>query len=392
MRQESVDVNIWREAGMSRRPRGVRFSPIAAVDNPGLDRLADEVSSLRGQPMSDIVNWAVSTGEVVSDPGSGQTLQRWASLATIGAVDLEVARVLEPHVDALSIMNQARAADLACANSSWGVYAAEGPNVHLQARRADVAEGGWELSGVKPWCSLASSLTHALITAWVTPQTRGLFAVDLRHHRLHVEPHSWVARGLTRIPSGPIRLNRVPANAVGAPSWYLERDGFAWGGIGVAAIWFGGAVSIFRPLVEQAHQRPPDQIAPYHLGEVDARLTSVKCRLDVRISGQTSRCRIFGRIGGGSGCGAGPISYCRVRRRGLNPRRARFGSRPTDPGARSRQANSRLTGVRAPAPRRTRCCRSGRTDTPGSLMLTPRPVAQPLCTVGILDLVPREEP
>ena len=59
---------------------------------------------------------------------------------------------------------------------------------------------------------------------------------------------SWVARGLAAVDSGPVDFADVPATAVGAPGWYLERPGFAWGGIGVAAVWFGGAVGIARRL------------------------------------------------------------------------------------------------------------------------------------------------
>lgn len=77
-------------------------------------------------------------------PGRGRTLKRWETLATAARADVAGARVLEPHLDALAIMAEASAeghldaADLthmgADASSSWGVFAAEGSDVRLEAR------------------------------------------------------------------------------------------------------------------------------------------------------------------------------------------------------------------------------------------------------------------
>ena len=62
-------------------------------------------------------------------PGAGRTRSRWSALATLGAIDLTVARVAEPHLDALAILaesGQPELADAALTGSTWGVYAAEG--------------------------------------------------------------------------------------------------------------------------------------------------------------------------------------------------------------------------------------------------------------------------
>ena len=88
---------------------------------------------------------------------------------------------------------------------------------------------------------------------------------------------TWVARGLAAVDSGPIDFDGVTATAVGEPGWYLERPGFAWGGLGVAAIWFGGAVGVARRLLASASARPPDQVALMHLGAVDAALHAARC-------------------------------------------------------------------------------------------------------------------
>lgn len=214
-------------------------------------------------------------------PGSGSTLLLWEALATLGATDLTVARVVEPHVDALAILDQARrTTDLADdglpAAATWGVYAAEGPGVRVEAVRR---EGGWVLDGTKPWCSVAGVLSHALVTAWDSPTTRGLYAVRLGDAGVRPEPGGWVARGLSDVVSSPVHLAAVPAVPVGGPGWYLSRPGFAWGGIGVAAVWFGGAVGVARRLRPVPGGRPPDQVALMHLGACDVALHAARAAL-----------------------------------------------------------------------------------------------------------------
>ena len=206
---------------------------------------------------------------------------RWETLATVAAADLGIARALEPHLDARGIIDEARAAnervpDAAAASSAaWGVFAAEGGTDPLTAIPAGEDQSGldWVLSGVKPWCSLAGQLDRALVTARTSDGSRLLFAVDLRHPGVTVIDGAWHARGLAEIPSGPVRFDRVPASTLGAPGWYLERPGFAAGGIGVAACWFGGAVGLARTLFASlAASASPSPFAVMHLGAIDQAL------------------------------------------------------------------------------------------------------------------------
>jgi hypothetical protein len=83
-----------------------------------------------------------------------------------------------------------------------------------------------------------------------------------------------VARGLASLPSGPVDFRGVPAAPVGVDGWYLDRPGFAWGGIGVAACWWGGTVGIARRVYRDAEERTPDQIGRAHLGAIDTLLTA----------------------------------------------------------------------------------------------------------------------
>jgi len=148
---------------------------------------------------------------------------------------------------------------------------------------ATLVDDRWQLDGTKPWCSLAGLLSHALVTAHVLRQDgepgRRLFAVDLRQSGITVDDDAWAARGLSQITSGPVDFSAVAADAVGDEGWYLRRPGFAWGGIGVAAVWCGGAVGMARTLYDDAQGGTPDQIALAHLGAVDAAVTAASLAL-----------------------------------------------------------------------------------------------------------------
>ncbi|UKF25821.1 PIG-L family deacetylase [Clavibacter seminis] len=234
---------------------------------------------------------AVALGSGGARPGAGGTADLWEALATLAAADLGIARTVEPHLDALAILDQERedaggdgaSRDDAhpgdAAARTWGVFAAEGGGDPLTAVSDTSGSETVRLSGTKPWCSLAGSLTHALITAAVDDGSRGLFAVDLRQDGVEVVPGAWVARGLVEVPSGPLRLRDVSARRVGAPGWYLERPGFHWGGIQVAACWYGGAVGLARTLLRAASREGADRLLLMHLGAVDAALDGARASL-----------------------------------------------------------------------------------------------------------------
>jgi hypothetical protein len=111
------------------------------------------------------------------------------------------------------------------------------------------------------------------------PDGRRLFAVELRQPGVSVLPDAWHARGLVDVPSGPVRFGGAPARPVGATGWYLRRPGFAHGGLGVAACWYGGAVGIARAVARAARRRSPDQLALCHLGALDLDLSVARAAL-----------------------------------------------------------------------------------------------------------------
>lgn len=231
---------------------------------------------------------ANQAGRLAPKPGEGQTARLWELLASVAAIDVAAGRILEPHLDAGAILSQAGAAD--SFTGTWGVFAAEAPGTRLAAVPQSGGEesgggqpGGVRLSGSKPWCSLAQFVDHAIVTAHTQSGDRSAFAVDLRDAGVTCVDPEWTSRGLREIPSGTVHFDRVPAVPLGGDGWYFQRPGFAWGGMGVAACWLGGAVALGRhfkaALIRGAQaQREPDQVALASLGEVDRTLTSaIQC-------------------------------------------------------------------------------------------------------------------
>lgn len=243
-------------------------------DEAALTAWAREAAELDRGGVAAMLRWAAEVAPVAPLPAGGRTLLRWELLATVGAQSLTVARVLEPHLDAVAILTEA--GEDTETGSTWGVWAAEGPPPRLEAQ--PVGET-WALHGRKHWCSLAAEVTHALVTAWVGDDERRLFRVALSSPGVTVEDGRWVPAGLGRVATTSVHCDGVAAAPVGEAGWYLERDGFWWGGIGVAAVWYGGAVGLARTLLAHTHARTPDQVALVHLGEVDADLAAARAAL-----------------------------------------------------------------------------------------------------------------
>lgn len=219
------------------------------------------------ESVRDALETARTLGARSAHPGSGGTRDLWEALATVAADDLGAARAIEPHLDALAILDQA---GIETHDSrTWGVFAAEGGADPLVATRHDET---WTVSGTKPWCSLAGRLDAALVTASVGEGDRRLFSVELRQPGVDALEDAWHARGLAEIPSGPVHFDGIRATPVGDAGWYLQRPGFAWGGIGVAACWYGGAIGIARTLFESARRADPSPFLLMHLGAIDASL------------------------------------------------------------------------------------------------------------------------
>ena len=166
---------------------------------------------------------------------------RWQQLAEtlreVGRVDLCLARLVEGHADAMRILDQAGQARR---DGVYGVWASRSEGTGLRA--AEYADG-WSLSGQLRFASGVDLIDRALVTAWVDRDHHLLF--DIGVEALPVVGASWAAAGMDASRSFTLGFDAVPTSTVVGPvDFYLDRPGFAVGGLGPAAVWLGGCVQI----------------------------------------------------------------------------------------------------------------------------------------------------
>jgi len=164
-----------------------------------------------------------------------------SGLVALGRTDIPLARLTEGHIDALRIL--AEAGTTPRAGSLYAVWASRSQSTGLSARRTGA---GWELSGTLRFASGAGVVDRALIPVW---------PADDVHLLLDLDVSSWSADGsvwqtramqVSRSHTFTVTGELVPLSGqVGPPGFYLERPGFFPGGVGVAAVWAGGAARVF---------------------------------------------------------------------------------------------------------------------------------------------------
>jgi len=208
-------------------------------------------------------------------PGRGQTPARHRALMEFGRTDLSLARIAEAHTDAVAIL---AARDRLPRNEAlYGVWAAEAPRAKVIAR--PMSGGRWQLDGVKQYCSGATFLSAALVTAHCDDAV-WLFDVALDQSGVHTEPSTWETPAFADTATGPVSFNAVAVSndcLVGRANWYLERPGFWHGALGPAACWAGGALS----LVDAATQlQRRDAHSRAHLGAMQAAAWALGALLD----------------------------------------------------------------------------------------------------------------
>ncbi|AGL19352.1 acyl-CoA dehydrogenase domain-containing protein [Actinoplanes sp. N902-109] len=252
-------------------------------------------------------------------PGHGHTLERLRLLTAIGRADLVTARLVEGHTDAVAILAELGAPPPR-EGRRWGVWAAAPSSV-----RAELTPTGWRLDGDRPWCSGAQWCTDALVTADDGGQIR-LFAV--RNEAPHATPidGTWPAIGMAGSDSRTVRFTAAPAEPVGEAGQYVDRPGFWHGGVGVAAVWYGGALGVADTLRAAAAAKDLGPHAFAHLGAVDVALGAARAVLteaaagidaDPRRSAHRLALRVRATVGNtatevldrvGRALGAGPLS------------------------------------------------------------------------------------
>jgi alkylation response protein AidB-like acyl-CoA dehydrogenase len=228
-------------------------------------------------------------------PGDGATPRRHRALAGWGATDLSIARLAEAHTDALAILAESGHAPRA--GALYGVWASDAPSHQVTCEQN--ADGHWRLDGTKPYCSGATLIDAALVTAQHGDGVR-LFDIALDDDTIVAQPSQWQATALADTVTTAVKFDSTKISAefqIGAPGWYLSRPGFWHGSIGPAACWAGGAQSLIGAATA-LNRRDPHSRA--HVGalqatgwELDALLAESGRQIDAdpRDHSQTARTR-----------------------------------------------------------------------------------------------------
>jgi alkylation response protein AidB-like acyl-CoA dehydrogenase len=230
--------------------------------------------------MSALVRRWLEAGDLdLPAPGSGQTAKRWWKLAALTENDVVAGRLAEAHADAVAILGELDGPPPE-PGQLWGVWAAE------SSESIVTVSGDGDpvlLDGTKVWCSGAGLCTHALITARLADNKRGLFAVDLSQPQVTPLTHSWRNAGMRDSDTRSVQFSGAAGMPVGRPGQYLDRPGFWHGAMGVAACWLGGARAVagalYRAVADEHGRGSGDVHMHAHLGAVDAALAAAEATL-----------------------------------------------------------------------------------------------------------------
>lgn len=198
-------------------------------------------------------------------PGRGQTAARHQALLEIARRDLSLARIAEAHADALAIL--AEAGRVPRDDALYGVWASEAPRAPVLARR--LCSGEWQLDGLKHYCSGATFVSAALITARVGDAVL-LFDVALGQPGVAIQDSTWATPAFADTQTRAVSFTDVRVTGdhlLGNDNWYLARPGFWHGAIGPAACWAGGAASLVDAATALNRSDPHSRA---HLGAMQA--------------------------------------------------------------------------------------------------------------------------
>ncbi|GAB2674838.1 acyl-CoA dehydrogenase family protein [Thalassiella azotivora] len=203
-------------------------------------------------------------------PLAGNAWERWRRLADWGADDLVLARLAEGHTDAVAVLTEAGVA--VPGGRLLAVWASASEGTGLDGTPVD---GGVRLDGTLRFASGARVVDTALVTLQ-TPAGRRLALLDVHQDGVTAVEGTWPAVGMDDSDSLDVTVAGVvvdEAGLVGPPGFYSDRPGLAVGGMGVAAVWWGGARAVAdhvtRALAARAaagHPPTPHQLA--HLGGI----------------------------------------------------------------------------------------------------------------------------
>lgn len=196
-------------------------------------------------------------------------------LLAAGRADVPLSRLLEGHVDALRILDQAGREPVA--SVLYGVWASRSQQTGVAAR--PTAGDGLVLDGTIRFASGTGVLDRALVPAWLGAGTHVLVDLDVRE--LPVDTTQWSTAAMEVSRSHTVTVAEVPVGAdrvIGPPGFYLGRPGFFPGGVGVAACWAGGAARLADLVQARLSDPVPDSIS-LRLGSIRLQLAAASAAL-----------------------------------------------------------------------------------------------------------------
>lgn len=167
---------------------------------------------------------------------TGPFTETVAALSEVSRTDLCLARLVEGHVDAHRIIAEAGATP---ADGIYGVWASRSAGTGARAVRE---ERGWRLAGQVRFASGIDVIDRVLLPGWVDDRTHLLF--DIPADAVHPDRSTWHTAAMDASRSFTVMVDSTAGEPIGEESFYLERPGFVVGGLGVAAVWAGGARSV----------------------------------------------------------------------------------------------------------------------------------------------------
>ncbi len=227
----------------------------------------------------------------LADPGGGRTAERHLALYDIARNhSVSVARIVEAHTDAVSILRAAGRSPRR--GAIYGVWASAGPSDDTRIDRrcqasTDCSGAQTVITGTKPFASGLGVVTRALVTAVRSTRTDPvatsaplLVDVDVAPiPSIVTDVTGWSTPALAESATGSVRFDEHPvddADIVGAPGWYLDRVGFWHGACGPAACW-AGAVAGLVDAAERIVDADPHRRA--HLGAMRSGVWALRAML-----------------------------------------------------------------------------------------------------------------
>lgn len=184
------------------------------------------------------------------------------ALADVGALDLCLGRLVEGHADAMRILDQA---GVSPQSGVYGVWASRSAGTGLRATRDGE---GWRLDGELRFASGIDVIDRALVPGWVDDEHHLLF--DVAASDFVPDRDSWPTSAMDASRSFTCACDGVPGGEpVGPTDFYLQRPGFAIGGLGPAAVWAGGVALVTEVTVHGVSRFPTTAHQRRRLGLVE---------------------------------------------------------------------------------------------------------------------------